>query len=109
MKLEPRAQTTPSMHTQQHPLGLEGTHWRWLGEYTSTDVKENTANLSYAPNVNPHSQTHTYSEAVDPPQSSEPNSITIHSDYYSNAYRTPMEDDDPYYARAWAIINQSPT
>ena len=108
MKLEPQDRTTQYMRTQQHPTGLEETRWRWHGEYTSKDIKENTAHPSYAPSANPLSQTHTYLEVADSPPSSELNVTTLHSNFYSNSYKGLMEDDDPSYVRTWAI-NPSPT
>jgi hypothetical protein len=92
------------MHTQQHPSGLGGTIWRWHGEYTSTNVKENTAHLSYAPSANPRSQIHTSLVAVDSLPSSELNATTVHSYYYSNTYISLMDDDGPSYVRTWALI-----
>jgi hypothetical protein len=90
------------MRTQQHPIGLGATSWRWRGEYTSTHVKVNTAHPSYAPNANPHSQAHTYLEGADSPPSSKPNVTTVHSDFYSNSFKNLTEDDGPSYVRTWA-------
>jgi 5-methylcytosine-specific restriction endonuclease McrA len=55
-----------------------------LGEYTSTDVKENTAHPSYAPSTDPRSQIHTYLESADSPPRSELNATIVHYDFKKN-------------------------
>ena len=102
MKLEPQDRIIQYTHTQHHLSVPKETRWRWHGEYTSTDTKENTAYCSFAPSANLHSQTHTYWEAANSPPSSEPNATIVHSDSYSNSYKNLTEDDGPSYVRTWA-------
>ena len=108
IKLEPQGRTTQYMHTQQQLSRPEETQWRWHEEYTSTYAKGNTAHRSYTPSGNPRLQTHTFLEAVDSPPSSELNATIAHSDFYSNSYRSLMEDASPSCVRTWGT-HPSPT
>ena len=79
------------MHTPQLHFGQDGTHKRRLGEYTSTDAKENTAHHSYTLSDNPRLKTHTFWEAANTLPNLGPNATTTHFDYCFNSYKNRME------------------